>query len=85
MKTNAATTHFPHRNIKTATLQISPAQRLRALSQDIRQWVEAVTNFMRLVRAYNDLERLPARTLQDIGTRPGELDRILDGNWKRSS
>lgn len=33
----------------------------------------------RLVRAYSDLIRLDNRTLQELGTRPGEIDRVLCG------
>lgn len=85
MKTGAATTDFTNKRFETATGQITPAQRFRIILQRLRRLADAVTNFMRLIRAYNDLSRMNTSTLRDIGFRPGELDRVLDGRWKRNS
>ena len=56
---------------------------LRALVHSLRGTIDALCNHMRLVRAYNDLNRLSDRTLRDLGIRPGELERVLNGRRPR--
>ena len=44
---------------------------------------DAISDFFRRARAYNDLSRMDSRTLRDIGCRRGELNRIIEGRPPR--
>jgi uncharacterized protein YjiS (DUF1127 family) len=51
----------------------------RAAGRAIRALVDAFSDYCRRVRAYNDLTNLNPQTLHDIGRRPDELARIING------
>ena len=85
MKTCTATPHLSAR-VAEGTAQNNEIMRpIRALLHRIHGLLAALGNWMRLIRAYNELHRLNDNTLQDIGFRRGELDRVLNGHRPSST
>ena len=76
MKTDTVTHRFLVGESRKVAKHSLPGRLLRRLFG----LVEAVSDRMRLVRAYNDLQRLDNRTLRDLGYRRSELDRVLSGH-----
>ena len=56
-----------------------------SLWRRLRDVPAAISRGMRLIRAYNDLDRMNTRTLQGLGRDYAELDRVLRGHRPRSS
>ena len=81
MKSGAATSEILAKNHRATMPVTGLASPVMPLFHRLRLMVDWVCNGMRLIRAYNDLKRLDNHTLRDICTRPGDLDRVLDGRW----
>jgi hypothetical protein len=54
-------------------------QQVRAAGRALLGFADAFSGSCRRVRAYNELANLKPQTLHDIGRRPDELMRIIDG------
>jgi len=81
MKTDTVTQRFLVSESRGATKHTLLGRLLRRLFG----LVETLSDRMRLVRAYNELQRLDNRTLRDLGYQRSELDRVLSGHRPRVS
>jgi uncharacterized protein YjiS (DUF1127 family) len=52
---------------------------IHAAGRAVRRFADAFSESCRRIRAYNELANLKPQTLHDIGRRPDELMRIIDG------
>lgn len=81
MKTLTPTQKTAARITSSAAQAVERKQSFLAV---LRGMPAAINRGMRLIRAYNDLDRMNIRTLQDLGTHYGELDRVLQGHRPRT-
>jgi uncharacterized protein YjiS (DUF1127 family) len=80
MKTFTATPSSPSRVARQTVQNFEIMRPVSRLLLGVHELFAALGKWMRLIRAYNDLQRLDNTTLRDLGYRRGELDRVLDGH-----